>query len=829
MSLILLALLFPTDRLNGSDKEKEPCLTRFLITQLTDRARAITEFRTIPCHHLSNTMSTQTTTSSTIKKPPYGHFSTDAQRYIITERELPRHWYNYLWNDNYITFTSQVGYGEGFAQDDMGRRATVVLNRMVHLLDSNSGEHWSANALPIDQAYTGYECVHGIGYTSISLTYAGIETRLRLFVPRDDSGEIWSLRIRNTRDRACKLKAMPYVKTAIDSLYRPQGYDMGAADFDAELQAVVSRTYQAFGSAEQQQVFTYLMSSSTVSGYDGRNDAFVGAYGNDQRPKAIQRGGCSNSSSYAEKICFALEQSVVLAAGERCELHFMVGFATTVEQIKDVRARLLADSGKVEAEFKSTCSKLADDISGIRIETPDTGLNNLFNGFLKHQTSLGSRWARVRHNGFRDTNCDCECLGIFNPQLAWERTKRIISYQYSSGYAPRTFLDGAVLDRGGYMDNTVWITFNVYHLLKEIGDLSILDDVVAFNDGSAASVYEHLKRSVDFLWDSRGELGLVKIGGGDWNDCLNEVGLKGRGMSVWLSMAWYLANKQFAEIATLKGHPEDAELAHRRGEQMKSIVNDVAWDGEHYLVAYTDNMDKLGSMENDEGKMHIMPQIWAVMADIGMDGKEVRAMNAVERHMMTDLGVRMAWPPYSYSRSDIGDTTRKLPGVHENGGVYIHAYTWKTAADCMLKRNLTVQQNLEKMLPDNHKWVKKHCEPYIMCNSYFPEETGYRYASAGQTWRTGSGAWFLKDVAFYILGLQPEMQGLRLNPCLPPDWKQCSVEKDFRGARYQILYTNEATSDGAEIRTITVNGMPHTSDILPWQEGAEFKVEVHLR
>jgi cellobiose phosphorylase len=396
-------------------------------------------------------------------------------------------------------------------------------------------------------------------------------------------------------------------------------------------------------------------------------------------------------------------------------------------------------------------------------------------------------------------------------------------------YAPRTFLDGVITDRGGYMDNTVWITFNIYHLLKEIGDLTILQEVVSFNDGTEGTVYEHLKRSVDFLWNARGELGLVKIGGGDWNDCLNQVGLKGRGMSVWLSIAWYLANRQFAEIADLNGLGDDAKTARERGEEMKKVVNDIAWDGEHYLVAYTDNLDKLGSMENDEGKMHIMPQIWSVMAGIGMDGKDIRAMDAVERHMMTDLGVRMAWPPYSYSRPDIGDTTRKLPGVHENGGVYIHAYTWKTAADAMLKRNAKVQENLEKMLPGNHKWVEKHCEPYIMCNSYFPEETGYRYARAGQTWRTGSGAWFLKDVAYYIFGLQPEMEGLRLNPCLPPDWSECSVEKVFRGARYHISYQNSATGDRAEIRSIEVNGKPHGSDILPWETGGNFEVLVRIK
>jgi cellobiose phosphorylase len=196
--------------------------------------------------------------------------------------------------------------------------------------------------------------------------------------------------------------------------------------------------------------------------------------------------------------------------------------------------------------------------------------------------------------------------------------------------------------------------------------------------------------------------------------------------------------------------------------------------------------------------------------------------------MNTDLGVTMIWPSYTYYRPDIGATTWKLPGVHENGGVYIHAYTWKTAADCILKRNDKVQEDIEKMLPNNHKWVEKKTEPYIMCNSYYPKDASYRYGAAGQSWRTGSGAWFLKAIAFYVFGLQPEMEGLRLNPCLPPDWKKCSVIKKFRGAEYRIFYEQIKSGGCNNIREITVNGQPHQGDILPWQENGSFTVRVVL-
>jgi len=337
-----------------------------------------------------------------------------------------------------------------------------------------------------------------------------------------------------------------------------------------------------------------------------------------------------------------------------------------------------------------------------------------------------------------------------------------------------------------------------------------------------------MKRSCDYLWNYRGELGLIKIWGGDWNDCLDRAGLKGKGMTVWLSIAWYLANKQFAELACLKGNDADADLAEIRGREMRDIVDRFAWDGEHYLVAYNDDGEKLGSMSCDEGKMHLIPQCWAVLAGIGKDGKEKIAMDSVEKYMTTDLGVKMSWPAYTYRRDNIGATTEKLPGVHENGGVYLHAYTWKTAADCVLKRNDIVQQDIEKMLPANHKWVKKECEPYVMCNSYFPEEAGYRYGKPGQTWRTGSAAWFMKTIAYFVLGLQPELEGLKLNPCLPPDWRECSVSKTFRGADYHITYKQVGEGGCNNFRKITVNGAEHHSPLLPYEQGAAYEVEVLL-
>lgn len=200
----------------------------------------------------------------------------------------------------------------------------------------------------------------------------------------------------------------------------------------------------------------------------------------------------------------------------------------------------------VAEELNLVKNKFARQIDGAVIDTPDPELNLLFS-WLKHQANMGSRWARVRHNGYRDMNSDCECLAAVNPSLVLERFKRVLTYQYANGYAPRTIRGGAICDNQ-FADNMVWIPFTASAILKELGDKKMMDIPVPFNDGTVGSIYEHVRRSVEFLYNFRGYHDLIRIWGGDWNDCMNQAGLQGKGVSVWLSIAWYRANRMFGEI-----------------------------------------------------------------------------------------------------------------------------------------------------------------------------------------------------------------------------------------------------------------------------------------
>ncbi|MDF2921852.1 MAG: hypothetical protein K0R57_766 [Paenibacillaceae bacterium] len=756
----------------------------------------------------------------------YGFFAEDKKEYCITTPDTPRHWYNYLWNDTYITFTSQVGYGEGFTQDDTGRRLQLLAGRQIYLLDMESGEYWLANALPVERSYEDYQCSHGNGYTVITLTYKGIRSEFRLFVPAEGNCEIWTVSLTNLREVPCSLKVIPYFRTNLDGPYRPQGYNTDLGYFIEESNAAVCQAFGKYGSADTRKVYGYLTGSLDASGYDTRKNAFIGTYGEESAPLALSKGGCQNSDCNSEKICFALENWVRLAAGAEARFDYAAGIAFSEEEILQAHNELFAE-GAVDALFAQAIERLAKQSDGVRIQTPDTGLNHLFNDWLKHESNMGSRWARVRHNGYRDMTSDSECVGTFNPELGWERLKRALTYQYSTGYAPRTWLDGLIRDNS-FADNAVWIAMAVYSLVMELGDADRLKEEVVFNDGTSATVYEHAKRAVDFLWNFKGLHGLVKIWGGDWNDLMNQAGLEGKGVSVWLSIAWYRANSQFIELAKLLNQEEDVRLAERNGAEMRDIVNSIGWDGEFYLDAFNDQEEKIGSLSCTEGKVFLIPQLWSVLSGIGEGDKELRAMDAVDRYLETELGTLVSWPAYHDYVANIGEMTQKPAGVHENGGVYLHPSMWKIAVDAMLKRNDKVQMGIEKVLPFNHKWFETKGEPYAMCNSYFTEETGYRYGTPGQSWRTASGAWFVKALVQFVFGLKPQMDGLKLEPCLPPDWKTCEITKEFRGANYHIIYTQSREGGCNSIEQIVVNGEVYNGEVLPYEAGSSYEVRILL-
>ena len=735
----------------------------------------------------------------------YGYFSEGGKQYNIITPDIPRNWYNYIWNDNYVTFTSQVGAGESFLQDSLGRRIGLIKDRSFFILEGDKS--YGICGLPVKTERDDYLCVHERGASRVHTEKNGLVTEVGITVPRKGACELWSVKVRNASDTVRSISVVGACGSGFDEEYTRQGYNMAVADIDKELGAIATSRYIEFEEKGKRRIYAFMALSEQPDAYDCTHNSVIGPYGSFAHPVFADRGGLSCSPCCGEKMAFALEKKITLSPYEEKELVFVLGIAFSKDGVKESIDRFASTQGYAR-ELGNTLSCFDKEVEQVSIHTPDEKLNCTFE-WLKHQSNMGSRWARVRHNGYRDMTSDTDCLASVNAELALERFLRILTYQYSNGYAPRTFKDGAIQDKN-FADNTVWLNFTAASIIKELGRKDILDIQVPYNDGTVGSVYEHLYRSVEFLYNFRGHHGLVRIWGGDWNDCMNTAGLKGKGVSVWLSIAWCRASDTFAEIAELYGEPEDAELARTRSEEMRAIINEHGWDGEYYLCAYNDDGEKIGSHECEQGAMFLIPQLWSVLANIS-DDRKIKAMDAVEKYLSSPLGTLISIPPYTKYDAKIGSVTTKPAGVHENGGVYLHTIAWKIAVDAMLGRADKVEEGINTILPYRNPIVNGRAEPYTLCNSYFGEQTGYRYGTPGQSWRTASGQWFQKALVNYVFGLYPEIEGLRISPCLPSNWKECSITKKFRGCTYNIKYVNGGTG----IKEITVNGERIEGNILP--------------
>ena len=746
----------------------------------------------------------------------YGHWSADGKEYVITERKTPRHWYNYYFNDSYNAFASQVGFGEGFSQDDLGRRVKSVMDRCVYICDKENKTFHTAVGLPMRENFDLYECRHGLGYSVIICEKNAIRTEYTVFVPTEGMREIWTVKVTNLRSEKAILSVVGYTATDCDGAYTPQGYNSCKADLDSESGAVFAKVASSFGGKKRHFEYDYMLSSEKPIAYDTRKSAFIGTYGSKECPDALAEGcGCTNSATYTEKICFAIELDCPLCAGESKTVAFTTGHAKDMSFV-----RSLGFSTEVaESELSALCSTRLSEIDGVTVETPDKNLDLAFNGFYKYATNMGSRWARVRHNGYRDMASDTECFGAFNPSYAWERFKRILTYQYSTGYCPRTFIDGKIKPNN-FSDCAVWITFTAYSIVNELGDISLLDEEVAFNDGTSATVFEHLRRAVEYLYNFQGMHGLIKIWGGDWNDGMNMAGLREQGVSIWLSIAWVRANRQFIELCKMSGHSDLIEAHERMDADMVAKIEKYGWDGEYYITAINDKGEKIGSKESHGGNMYLNPQLWAVFSDLVPKEKLDALMKTVDEKLETTLGTLVNNPGYDEFDDCIGNMTGQPKGTLINQAVYLHPMAWKLAVEGIMKRPEKVEATLKKILPWNHEYAPTVGEPYILFNFYYGPETEYRYGTPGQSWRTATTQWVVKALINFVFGLKPTLSGLRIDPCLPSSWESCKVTKKFRGAVYEIEYKR-----GKEPK-ILVNGKETDTDILPCTAGEHYCVTV---
>jgi cellobiose phosphorylase len=810
----------------------------------------------------------------------FGHFDDDRREYVITRPDTPLPWIDYLGADEYIALVSNTGGGYSFYRDARLRRlirgrynaAPLDLGgRYLYLRDDDGGDAWSPTWQPMRRELDAYECRHGLGYTSIEGTLAGIRAAALYVVPPSETLELWRTRVTNERATPARLSLFAAVEFCLwdawdDATNFQRNYSIGEVELE---DGVVYHTTEY---RERRDHFAWFAASERPVGSDTQRDAFLGPYRGWDSPVAVDVGRCSGSVAHGWQPIAAHHLRIELEPGESHEVVFGLGYAENPREAKfdppgsgrldKRRVRPVIDRwlrpGAVEEALRDLRDRWEETLGRLQVSTPEPHLDRMVNTWNAYQCMVTlnvSRSASMfesgigRGIGFRDSNQDLLGAVHMAPERARQRLLDTAATQLPSGaayhqYQPLTKRGNPAIGMG-FNDDPAWLVVAAGAYVRESGDLGILDEPVPFDDepGTEVTFYEHLRRSIDYTLERLGPHGLPLIGRADWNDCLNlnafsvEPGESfqttaqrpgGVAESVFIAGLFILACRDLAAMAERRDDAAEVTRCGRAAEAMRRAVEAHGWDGAWFLRAYGHEGRPLGTAADEEGRIFVEPQGMCVMAGVGVDdGRAAIALDSVREHLATPHGIALVTPPFSRYRPELGEITSYPPGYKENGSVFCHVNPWVVIAETIagtpeaaLDHYLRINPSAREAISDIHR-----CEPYVYAQT-IAGPAAPTFGEAKNSWLTGTAAWNLVAATQWILGVRPELDGLRLDPRLPATWGDVHVTRSFRGAVYRIHIRKEAGATG-RVGRLVVDGTPLTGNLapLPRRLGQEIVVE----
>ena len=623
--------------------------------------------------------------------------------YIITNMRPVRPLKNYLWSEHVVAHVDQIGQGRALASINKNRRTFVKSKRIFYLKDGN--EIYSPNRNFSDLPFDIYECHAGLGYQTIISEYKSIRTEMTIIVPRNDYAELVRIRVKNNSNENALLKGYYYCDLDANLT---EHWAYGKASYDENFNGLVY--YHNHFQKPDNYMMMYAKTNLPVLSWDVSDANFFGTYGNELMPDGIKGENLScEGTVFEEFYSVGLQVELSLKPGETKDFIIIVGIEENVKKAQHVAGKYITPE-KFENEYNIQLTNNSNQFGVFQCETPDEYFNVMTNIWTKRQLSLGKEWGRVYGKGFRDVMQDITAFVSLDSVAAKKQIINALEHQYESGNAIRMFEPDF---KYPYMDMPAWIPATVLQYIKETGDVYILGEEVDYLDSSLReSIFMHIKRGVDFLINNVGEHGLPLWGGGDWNDSMNNAGIQMKGESVWLAIATVKAINEFIEILEIiKEHHLISEYEKLKNSLVEAI-NKYGWDGDHYIYGYSDSGTKVGSDENEEGKIYLNPQTWAILAGIKKGEEGLRLLDIVEARLKCNYGYLQNVPAYTKGIDELGRSTYFIPGLIENASVYNHGVAFKIVADCMLGRAEQAYNTFKMMCYDNPLNENNGVEPY---------------------------------------------------------------------------------------------------------------------
>jgi cyclic beta-1,2-glucan synthetase len=724
------------------------------------------------------------------------------------------------------------------------------VGEVVYLQDVDTGDLWCPTPGPV-RTGASYTIRHGAGHSSFAHERNGITTHLHLGMPEDSAVKLSLLRVTNTDRRPRRLTLTTYVEWTLGVL-REHTQHQVSTEFDRG-----SGTLYARNSFEPQFAGWTAFHAMTepVGSFTASRREFLGRNGAADAPAALRAGvPLSGTTGAGIDPCAALQGHLELAPGESREIVILLGAATDKGAAREAVARY-SDVARARAAIDQAVAGWARRLSVITVRTPEPTFDAMLNRWMLYQALASRMWARSGLYqssgafGFRDQLQDVMAFVYAEPALAREHILRAAARQFLEGdvqhwWHPET--GNGVRTR--FSDDLLWLPYVVDQYVRVTGDTSVLDEPVPFLRMRAlepdeselydvpevtaeqGSVYEHCLRALR-RGATRGARGLPLIGTGDWNDGMNRVGVGGRGESVWL--AWFLAStlRAFAEHVETRRDPDTAGDFRQQADAYVAAIEAHGWDGAWYRRAYFDDGTAIGSAAADECRIDSIAQTWSVISGAGMPERQAQAMRSLEKHLVREDArlVLLLTPPFDSMAHDPGYIKGYLPGVRENGAQYTHAALWAVLATA-LRGNGTRAFELYQMLnPLTHTRTPEEVEtykvePYVVAADVYTAKG--QVGRGGWTWYTGSASWMYRVGLEGILGVKKRGDTLFIEPRIPADWREFTIEYRVGGSLYVITVHNERRAELGGPR-LTMDGQILTGPGIPLvDDGARHEVVV---
>lgn len=800
----------------------------------------------------------------------FGYFDDNNKEYIATTPCTPIKWCNYVGTLEFGGLVDSNGGVVLCKGDPALNRITKYITQLpnsdfkgstVYLKVTNREgkvEVFSPFYTPTLKPLEKFENHTGLSYTKIISEGYGVRCEVTLFVPKDAPVLLEDIKVTNISDEELHVDVVPVFEfTHFDALKQLVNADWvpQTMTLKAHQQASGHTVLEQYAFMKRDYAVNLMTADRPATSFDGDRQKFLGnmGYGSWAAPEKLFTAELGNSECLRGDNIGALNLRLGWLAPQQNErtvvqLTQMPSLAQAEPMLAKYR-----DHQEVDKAFDALATHWDNYLAAVQVETPDPAMNSMLNIHNPRQCHTTKNWSRylslyqlgygARGIGFRDSSQDT--LGVIThmPEEAREFIERLLSVQNVDGSAMHQFFPSTMEANAGdsreeedrpdyYGDDHLWIVYAVTQYVKETGNATFLDKLIPFYQKDkqgkpleSASVWEHLCRAIEFTRGNTGQHGLPLLGFADWNDTVN---LPTGAESLMVASMYGKAILDMLDLCRLRGEDDRATQYQAQYEQMKAIVNQCGWDGEWFVRYFDEQGQPVGSHTNAQGQIYTNGQSWPVIAGFAEQERATQALNSVYTKLNTANGIKLSTPGYNGFNPNLGGVSTYPPGAKENGGIFLHSNPWVMIAEAKMGNGDRAYEYYRQINPASKNDVIDifESEPYCYPQNILGDEHP-QFGLGRNAWLSGTSSWTYVAGTQWILGVRPDIDGLIVDPCIPVDWKEFRVKRQFRGATYHIHVTNpDKVSKGvAELR---VNGEVLAGNKVPVFTEGEHQVEVRL-